>query len=73
VNDLIKALNGGNEKEAAEIARALARDKQPVQFALNMINESGNTVARPKPEPVIEPIKYLFHFQNHNCTKQMFE
>jgi hypothetical protein len=57
VNDLIKALNGGNEKEAAEIARALARDKQPVQFALNMINESGNTVARPKPEPVIEPIK----------------
>jgi hypothetical protein len=73
VNDLIRALNDGNEKEAAEIARVLARGQQKVQFALNMINESGNTAPRPKPEPVIEPIKYLFHFQNHNCTKQMFE
>jgi hypothetical protein len=62
VNDLIRALNDGNEGEAARIARALAREQQPVRFALNMINESGKAAPRPKPEPVQEPIKYLFHF-----------
>jgi len=62
VNDLISALNDGNEDEAARIARALAREKEPVRFALNMINESGKSAPRPKPEPVQEPIKYLFHF-----------
>lgn len=70
---LIRALDDGNEDEAARIARALARNQKQVRFTLNMINESGKARPPPIPEPVVEPIKYLFHFQNHDCTEQIFE
>lgn len=60
VNRLIKALNDGDANNATNIARQLARNKEPIRFALDMINESGNEAPRPPPQPVQEPIRYIF-------------
>lgn len=60
MNKLLKALNDGDANNAATLARDLARNHEPIRFALDMINESGNAAPRPPPEPVQEPIRYLF-------------
>ena len=57
MNQLIQALNGGDAENAARIARELARNQSPIQFSLDMINESGNAAPRQPPVPVVEPLR----------------
>ncbi len=57
LNQLIRALNGGDAENAARIARELARNQRPIQFSLDMINESGTAAPRQPPVPVVEPLK----------------
>ncbi len=63
MNELIGALNASNADKAAKIARELAEDGQSIRFALDMINESGNTPVRQPPQPVVEPFRYLLRFE----------
>ena len=53
VEDFIQLINGQDAVMAAEYAQQLAREKQTVAFALEMISEHAR---RPKPAP-ITPLK----------------
>ena len=57
-NRFIEALNSNHEDEASRIVRSLARDRAQIQFALDMINESGNAAPHQPSKPIVKPLKY---------------
>ena len=59
VNRLITALKNSEADKAARIARQLAEQRTPIQFSLDMINETGNVAPPPPPQPVVKPLRYL--------------
>ncbi|CAF0758217.1 unnamed protein product [Adineta ricciae] len=76
VNKLITALSNKNATEAAQIANQLASVRTPVQFGLDLMNETGNTPSAPPPPPVEQPLKMKLSIESYlidQCVDTQFD